>query len=72
MKRLRRLFTPPEVYDLSALAGLLLLSVGLWCIYPPLALIVTGAALLFLGLCGAKSWTNENESKSSRRRQDRV
>jgi hypothetical protein len=72
MNRFRRLLTPPDLYDLFALAGLALIAVGLWLIYPPAALIVTGAAILTLGIWGAKSWTSESARRSSKRQRDRV
>lgn len=41
------------ILDLSGLAGLASLSVGLWWVYPPAALIVSGAILLALAVFGA-------------------
>lgn len=39
-------------YDLVALIGLLLLAVGCWLVYEPLALIVPGLLLLAFGVIG--------------------
>ena len=36
---------PIDGWDALAAAGLLLLGYGLWCIWPPIAYIVVGAAL---------------------------
>lgn len=33
------------------IAGLALIAAGLWCIWPPLALIFGGIALLYLAMC---------------------
>lgn len=35
-------------------AGLALIAAGLWCIWPPLALIFGGIALLYLAMCVSK------------------
>jgi len=43
----------PDLFDLMALAGLVMLGVGLWWIWPPLALVVPGALLLAIGLVAA-------------------
>ncbi len=40
------------IRDLTALAGLGLVAYGLWCIYPPIAWIVSGVVLL----AGAALW----------------
>lgn len=53
MKRLRELW-PSEPWDLLALAGVALLTLGGGLAWPPLAAIVPGAACLALGLWGAK------------------
>ncbi len=45
-----------HLFDLSALVGLGLVVLGLWWIYPPLALIVSGGACLSLAVLGAKRW----------------
>ena len=42
-----------DTLDAIGLAGLLLLAVGLWFVYWPLALIVPGAVLLVVALAGA-------------------
>jgi hypothetical protein len=44
-------------WDLLAGGGLVLLAVGLWCIYPPVCLIVLGGSGLALGLWGARAWS---------------
>jgi len=38
--------------DICALVGLLLLGIGCWLIYQPLALVVVGALLLFGAVFG--------------------
>ena len=43
-----------DLYDILVLAGLVSLAVGLWWIWPPLALVVVGALLLIGGVVGAK------------------
>jgi len=43
----------PDLFDLLALAGLVMLGVGLWWIWPPLALAIPGALLLAIGLVAA-------------------
>ena len=42
-------------WDVMALAGLVLVGVGLWFVYWPLALIVPGVVLLVVGLVGARN-----------------
>lgn len=42
-----------DAYDIMAGLGLVLVTAGSYLIYPPLALIVPGVALLALGLVGA-------------------
>ena len=32
-------------------AGVALIAAGLWCIWPPVALIFVGAAVLYLAMC---------------------
>jgi hypothetical protein len=41
-------------WDLLSGCSLLLLAVGLWMVYVPLAFIVVGTCGLVLGLCGAR------------------
>ena len=43
-----------DVADLLAVVGLALLAVGLGMVYLPLALIVTGAIMLTLGIMGSR------------------
>lgn len=43
-----------DLADLLAAAGLALLAVGLGMVYLPLALIVTGAIVLALGIVGSR------------------
>lgn len=35
-------------------AGVALIAAGLWCIWPPVALIFTGATVLYLAMCVSK------------------
>jgi hypothetical protein len=42
------------VWDVLALAGLVLLTAGVACVYAPLGLIVPGGVFLFLGIWGAR------------------
>lgn len=55
----------PWHFDALALCGLALVGVGLWWIYPPLACIGVGAKLLFLGLWGAKVWSQRRSGRRS-------
>lgn len=41
-----------DLYDTIAAAGLLLICVGAWLVWPPAALGIAGAALLWFGLRG--------------------
>lgn len=41
-------------YDFAALSGLILTAVGLYMIYPPLALIVPGVFLVVAGVLGSR------------------
>lgn len=43
-----------DLADVLAAAGLALLAVGLGMVYLPLALIVTGAIVLALGIVGSR------------------
>lgn len=44
-----------DSYDGLALIGLILLTVGVYFVYAPLALIVPGVALLISGIYGGRS-----------------
>lgn len=79
MKRMRRIvliallyasecFRPPNLWDVLGFVGLLLLSLGLWLVYPPASLIATGLLLMVLSLWGALTWTKESGRKSLQRR----
>jgi hypothetical protein len=46
----------PVLFDVVALTGLVLLTVGLWLVHPAAALIVLGLAFLILGLWGSRLW----------------
>lgn len=46
----------PDFRDGVALVGLALMGVGTWMIYPPAALLLVGAALLLVGICGVPKW----------------
>jgi hypothetical protein len=41
-----RLAWPFDLMDLAFLAGVLLLGIGLWLVWEPLALVVTGIVLM--------------------------
>ena len=45
-----------RTYDLTALAGLVLVALGVWLIFPSLAVILVGCTLVAVGLLGAKAW----------------
>lgn len=47
--RARRLLASIDRHDLAVVAGVGLVVAGLWIIYPPVALIVAGAALVRFG-----------------------
>jgi hypothetical protein len=49
---------PGILCDLASLSGLLMLTTGLWWIYPPSSLIVCGVLLLVGGIMGAKAWAS--------------
>jgi hypothetical protein len=55
--------------DLLAIAGLSSLAGGLWWIYPPAALVICGALVFALAVCGA---VNERRQKVRRRLLQRV
>lgn len=44
-------------YDVLAVVGIGLLGYGLWQIYPPLALIVTGVLVLAAAVLGSRAAT---------------
>ena len=48
-------------WDVMALAGVVLVGVGLWFVYWPLALIVPGVLLIALGVAGARTAPAEEE-----------
>lgn len=52
-----------DKFDVVFLLGLLLIAVGLYFVYWPLALIVPGCVLLILGIWGAKTQNSEQNSK---------
>ena len=58
----------PRLFDLLALLGVLLLTAGVWWIYPPAALIALGAKLLIFSLWGASKWQQGASAKRSSRR----
>ena len=43
-----------DVFDVLALAGVLLIAVGLWWVYPPLALIISGIWLFAAAVYGSQ------------------
>lgn len=45
-----KLKNPFDLNDLFVFAGLGVLGYGLWLMYPPMAYVVTGAALFLLGV----------------------
>lgn len=47
-----------RIWDVLALTGLLLLTVGVGFIYWPLSFIVPGLALLTAGIVGAWKWVS--------------
>lgn len=47
-----------NVWELVAGLGVLALFAGLWLVYPPAALIVTGLGAIALGLWGASKWVS--------------
>lgn len=46
--------TKIDAHDLGAALGLCLMSVGLWWIWPPVALVVVGLILLLASVSGAR------------------
>lgn len=50
---------------MMALAGLVMVGVGLWFVYWPLALIVPGAGLLALGVLGARNRGESDDEKKT-------
>ena len=59
--------------DVAVVAGTILVAVGVWFIYWPLAPIVIGVMLVALGLLGAraKAASDERRVTTSHRRGDR-
>jgi CHASE2 domain-containing sensor protein len=53
-------------WDGIALVGLVMVGVGLWFVYWPLALIVPGAALVGLGVVGARRGGETRDGRSAR------
>ena len=63
------------VNDLLCFAGFAALTVGLWWIFPPVALVAGGGIILALGCCGAVNSRRERElakvrAKLKRRRDE--
>lgn len=50
---IRGVFSFMDIYDALGALGLILVAVGLYFVYPPLALIVPGAVLVAVALAGA-------------------
>jgi hypothetical protein len=48
-----RRFCFMDIYDVLGATGLILTAVGCWLIYPPLAFLVTGVALVGVAVVGA-------------------
>lgn len=48
-------------WDILALVGLVMVGVGLWFVYWPLALIVPGVALIALAVIGAGNRGNSEK-----------
>ena len=42
----------PDLFDVLALGGLVMLGAGLWMVWPPLGLIVPGGILVIVGVMG--------------------
>jgi hypothetical protein len=55
--------SPTILFDLLALAGAACVAVGLWWIYPPACLIVSGSALSAAGIVGARAWARLTRSE---------
>jgi hypothetical protein len=49
----------PDRWDVMAITGVLLVAAGLWMIYPPVAIIVTGILLLAVSWIGAQRSSGE-------------
>ena len=62
-----------DANDAAVVAGTILVAVGVWFIYWPLAPIVIGVMLVALGLLGARSAATSDERRvtTSHRRGDR-
>jgi hypothetical protein len=52
-------FRPDLLLDLAAVAGLTIVAVGLWWIYPPAGVIFTGLAVVAIAWMVAKLWTSK-------------
>lgn len=55
------------IYDFLAAAGVALIGLGLYLIYPPLAYLVTGACLLVLGLFAGRGEAQRQKAGRGRR-----
>ena len=57
-----------RTYDLAALAGAISVLVGLWWIWPPLALIVGGVGVMLAAMMGARAEARRSEDDRALRR----
>ena len=58
----------PNLYDVLTLVGMALIGVGLYLIYPPLALIVVGSLTLTLGLVAGRGTGRSRHTREAGRR----
>lgn len=56
------------LYDVLTLVGIGLIGVGLYLVYPPLALIVVGTLLLVLGLIAGRGAGRSTRAREAGRR----
>jgi len=63
---LRRRVPAPGLRDVLSLLGLLLVGTGLWQVWPPSALVVCGAILLYVALRRPPPWMAGLEANAMR------
>ena len=43
-----------DIWDITGVVGIVILAIGFWLIYPPVAFVVVGTLLLMLALYGSR------------------
>jgi hypothetical protein len=51
------------IFDLLAVAGIVLIAVGLWLVAPWLSLLVTGLILFAAGILGGRAWARPDPTQ---------